>query len=246
MPTLSDGDLYDRGANTLLASWEEYAGGARGATVERLAGVAAAVFPHGPEREVYNNSLFERGLNAAGRSDAIDAMEAAYAAGGVGRFAAWVHEDDQAMRQDLDRRGYAVVESTRAMGMELNRLRIRRPSLDLAPSDWAEYLRVGELPAGLLDGVNPEAFHVRIARLHGESVTAGISYDRDRDCGIYNVGTLVHARRQGLGTALTALLAHDARSRGCRTASLQSTPMAEHVYAALGFRDLGRFLEYGR
>jgi len=28
------------------------------------------------------------------------------------------------------------------------------------------------------------------------------------------------------------------------TASLQSTPMAERVYAAIGFRDLGRFLEY--
>jgi hypothetical protein len=36
----------------------------------------------------------------------------------------------------------------------------------------------------------------------------------------------------------------DARDRGCETASLQSTPMAERLYAALGFRDLGRFLEY--
>jgi hypothetical protein len=37
---------------------------------------------------------------------------------------------------------------------------------------------------------------------------------------------------------------YDARARGCRTASLQSTPMAERVYAAVGFRDLGRILEY--
>jgi hypothetical protein len=36
-----------------------------------------------------------------------------------------------------------------------------------------------------------------------------------------------------------AALAADARSRGCRTASLQSTPMAERVYAAVGC-----FLEY--
>jgi predicted GNAT family acetyltransferase len=35
-----------------------------------------------------------------------------------------------------------------------------------------------------------------------------------------------------------------ARDRGGRTASLQSTPMAERVYAAVGFRDLGRILEY--
>jgi hypothetical protein len=32
--------------------------------------------------------------------------------------------------------------------------------------------------------------------------------------------------------------------RGCSTASLQSTAMAERVYAAAGFRDLGRILEY--
>lgn len=34
------------------------------------------------------------------------------------------------------------------------------------------------------------------------------------------------------------------RARGCRAASLQSTPMAERVYASAGFRDLGRILEY--
>jgi hypothetical protein len=37
---------------------------------------------------------------------------------------------------------------------------------------------------------------------------------------------------------------HDAAARGCSTASLQSTEMAERVYAAVGFRDLGRILEY--
>jgi predicted GNAT family acetyltransferase len=58
--------------------------------------------------------------------------------------------------------------------------------------------------------------------------------------------TREHARRRGLGTALTALLAHEAAARGAITASLQSTEMAERVYAAVGFRDLGRFLEYGR
>ena len=49
---------------------------------------------------------------------------------------------------------------------------------------------------------------------------------------------------EGLGTALTARLIHDARERGCSTASLQSTAMAERVYAAVGFRDLGAILEY--
>ena len=73
-----------------------------------------------------------------------------------------------------------------------------------------------------------------------------MAFDLGTDCGIYNVGTLEHARRRGLGTALTVAHLYDALDRGCRTASLQSTPMAERVYAAVGFRDLGRILEYTR
>ena len=56
---------------------------------------------------------------------------------------------------------------------------------------------------------------------------------------------MVRARRRGLGTALTARLAHDALERGCTTATLQSTPMAERLYAAVGFRDLGQIIEFG-
>jgi predicted GNAT family acetyltransferase len=55
---------------------------------------------------------------------------------------------------------------------------------------------------------------------------------------------LEHAWRRGLGTALTAVHLHDALARGCRTASVQSTKMAERIYAAVGFRDLGQILEY--
>jgi hypothetical protein len=131
----TDADLYRRGIATLLASWKEYARAAAGAAVMRLPGVAAAVFPEGPEREVYNNAVLERGLAPAPLEDAVGVMEAVYSAAGIDRFAAWIHETE-------------------------------------------------------------------------------------------------------------AALLHDARDRGCETASLQSTPMAERVYAAVGFRDLGRILEY--
>ena len=75
---------------------------------------------------------------------------------------------------------------------------------------------------------------------------SALGFDSDGDRGIFNVSTLEHARRRGLGTALTALLVHEAAARGATTATLQSTEMAERVYAGVGFRDLGRFLEFGR
>ena len=212
--------------------------------MRRFPGVATAVFPDEPERAVYNNALLEADLGTAERAGALDAMEAAYAAAGVMRFAAWVPEGDEAMRGDLERRGYALDETTRAMGMALDDIRLPRPEIELGPPDWLEYLRILGMPPGFLGGADRAAFHVLVARLDGESVATAMAFDLDGDCGIYNVTTLERARRRGLGTALTALHAHDALARGCRTASLQSTEMAARVYAAVGFRDLGRILEY--
>jgi hypothetical protein len=240
----TDADLYDRGGETLIASWAAYARGADGASVRRLPGVAVAVFPNGPERAVYNNALLNRGVGAGLRSGAVDAMESAYAAAGIARFAAWVHESDAPLRGDLERRGYVVEETTRAMGMDLHDIRLPRTEIPIGPADWSEYVRFEGLSPEFLRGMDHAAFHLRVARLDGGIAAAALAYDFAGDCGIYNVGTAEHARRRGLATALTVRQVHDAVTRGCVTASLQSTPMAERVYAAVGFRDLGRILEY--
>jgi hypothetical protein len=242
-------DLYGRASATLLASWEAIARGSRGATVRRLDGVAAAVFPVAPERSVYNNALLDRDLDAVRRVRAVDAMEAAYASAGVERFAAWVHETDAPMQAELAGRGYTVAESTRAMAMSLADT-VPPPaaaSHAVAPLSWPDYVHHLEtlgLPPGLLAGTDPAAFQVLAARVGGEPAATAIAFDHDGDCGVFNVSTLAPLRRRGLGTTITACLLRDAAARGCTTASLQATPMAERVYAAVGFRDLGRILEF--
>jgi ribosomal protein S18 acetylase RimI-like enzyme len=240
----ADIDLYRRGSATLLASWAAYARGAAGAALRRPPGVAAAVFPAGPERAVYNNALLERGLPADARRVAVDAMEAAYAEAGVSEFAAWVHETDAAMRADLEARRYRVVESTRAMGMVLADLPLPRPRLVVEALGWSAYLRLEGLPPDFLAAADHAALHVLGTRVDGELAAAALAYDHAGDCGIFNVGTTPRYRRRGLATALTLVQLHDAAARGCVTASLQSTPMAESVYASAGMRDLGRTLEY--
>jgi predicted GNAT family acetyltransferase len=240
----TDADLYRSGAETLLASWDEYARGATGAAVTRLAGVAAAVFPYGPEREVYNNALLEPGLPARGRAEALDAMADLYGAADVTSFAAWTHETDEAMRRELEHRGYVLDTTTRAMGLTLADIRLPRVPIRTGPASWAEYLRSDGLDPGFLKGADHAALHPLVIRLDDEVVAAALAYDCGDDCGIYNVGTAERVRRRGFGTALTVAQLHDARDRGRTTASLQSTPVAERVYAAAGFRDLGRILEY--
>jgi GNAT superfamily N-acetyltransferase len=240
----SAADLYHRGTETLLASWEQHACGAAGAALHRFSGVATAIFPNEPEHSVYNNALLQRDLHAAGRAEALAAMEAAYEDAGVTHFAAWVHETDQAMCSDLQGRGYTLDEVTRAMGMRLDDIRVPRPDLEVGPADWSEHLRIAGVSPDLLRGMEIGTFHVLVASLCGEKVSTGVAFDYGNDCGIYNVGTVEAARRRGLGTALTTVLLHDALARGCQTASLQSTAMAERVYAGVGFRDLGRILEF--
>jgi ribosomal protein S18 acetylase RimI-like enzyme len=241
---LNDRDLYDRGVATLLTSWEVYARSSPGAAVIRLPGAAAAVFPEEPARGIYNNAVLERELSSADRACAVAAVEETYAKAEIDHFAVWAHETEVATRMDLERRGYKIVESTRAMGMSLDDIRLPQPEVELGPPDWDEHRRTLGLPSGLLDGIDRSTFHVFVARLHCENVATALAVDHEGDCGIYNVGTLEHARRRGIATALIALHVHEALARGCRTASVQSTQMAESVYAALGFRDLGRILEY--
>jgi GNAT superfamily N-acetyltransferase len=247
MTRMTDHQLYRRGAATLLASWEQYVRAREDAALHHLDGVSAAVFPSGPERGVYNNALLERDLRPVERSTAVDAMQAAYRSAGVDRYAAWVHESDDPMRAELSRRGYVLDETTRAMGMSLDDIRLEPPAAEIGPFGWVEYLHYLELlgaPAGLLSGADPSAFHLLVARRAGGNVATALAFDHDGDCGVFNVSTLEAARRGGLGRALTARLIRDAVKRGCSTATLQSTAMAERVYAALGFRDLGQILEY--
>jgi predicted GNAT family acetyltransferase len=101
-------------------------------------------------------------------------------------------------------------------------------------------------PPGLYAGVDPARFQVLVSRRGDECPAMALGFAGEGDYGIYNVSTLEHARRRGLATALTARLAHDAAARGYLTATLQSTEMAERVYASVGFRDLGRILEFSR
>ena len=71
MPALRDADLYRRGTETLIATWDAYARAATGAAVRRFAGATAAVFPIEPEHSVYNNAVLQRDLTAAERVTAL-------------------------------------------------------------------------------------------------------------------------------------------------------------------------------
>jgi ribosomal protein S18 acetylase RimI-like enzyme len=83
-----------------------------------------------------------------------------------------------------------------------------------------------------------------IGYLEGEPVAASECFLAHSVAGIYNVVTLPHARRQGIGTALTAAALATAREEGYRTAVLQASANGQGIYARLGFAVRGEFREY--
>jgi ribosomal protein S18 acetylase RimI-like enzyme len=243
MAAPSEATLYDRQVGTLVASWRAYARHSDGATVAEVEGAAVCLFPSAPESAIYNNALLPRGLGAAAADEVVAAVEATYREARIPTYAVWAHDSDLAAVTALERHGLRFDSATRAMAMSLEALTEPRPEVEQGDLDWAGYAAFEGIP-DLLRGATAAEFHLRTARLDGREVGAVIAYDHDGDCGIFNLGTVPEARRRGIGSALTALQLHAARERGCTTASLQATPIAEGVYAALGFLDLGRHLEY--
>jgi GNAT superfamily N-acetyltransferase len=80
--------------------------------------------------------------------------------------------------------------------------------------------------------------------VNGLAVSGAWSLVHDGDCGVYSVGTVLTWRRRGFGRALVEGILDDAFRRGASTASLQSTREAQSLYAAVGFRPVGRYEEW--
>jgi GNAT superfamily N-acetyltransferase len=79
-----------------------------------------------------------------------------------------------------------------------------------------------------------------VARLGGNVVGVMTAYEGENgDCGISAVATLPEARGHGIATRLMAVALRESQQRGCKTTSLQASPLGSEVYASLGYRNLG-------
>jgi GNAT superfamily N-acetyltransferase len=139
--------------------------------------------------------------------------------------------DLAALREDLPVPAGLSIERVRdEEGLRLwHRTLDNKPADQLAAQQSADYRYVAE-PFD-----DDDSCRLFLARLHGEPVAtcelllgAGVA-------GIYCVGTLPTARRQGIGSAIVLAALREARAAGYRAGVLGSSPMGLGVYQGLGF-----------
>ena len=90
-----------------------------------------------------------------------------------------------------------------------------------------------------------ERIRASVAVLDGEPVAAAAAVRHGTTLGIYAVGTREHARRRGIGRAVTWAAIDTGRAAwGSDIVILQSSAMGFPVYRSMGFEQVGALVEY--
>jgi GNAT superfamily N-acetyltransferase len=227
--TVAKVDDFARYLASLVGSWEALAAPHPDAVVIRRDGFVAARFPH----SVLNNAaVFDRTVLA----------EVCDVYAGVDQYALWSRDSDAAVSAALESKGFRRDVTTRPMHRRLEGVATEAGDEHrdvLYDGDPARIADLNGVPADLLHGVSGLRAYAY------EDYRAGlVLVPVDHDVNVSFVATLPDARRRGLASALVRVALVDAREQGFLTASLQATPMAERLYARLGFEPVGRWQEW--
>ncbi len=233
------------GQSTLLGAWQALAATSAGARLVHTSTAVSAVFPRWAP---LNNAILRDGPSAESASVAAAQLSALYDGAGVASWALWVpsnandfHTPDVVRAVPGMSRDTTTLVMTRPLAPGLPAdSRVRRTTIEAAIRAGDEPVPLAELPDDDA-GSDVEAWALVVER---RAVASALTHVNGRDVGVYAMATAPGWRRRGLARALMCHVLAHAHHRGARTASLQSTPMGEHLYRSLGFGPVGRFEEW--
>jgi GNAT superfamily N-acetyltransferase len=188
------------------------------------------------------------GETLVGSWAALAATSPAARVAGVGSWALWVPSPalgfdgpDYVSSVDAMVRDATTLVMTAELGPDMPfDPAVRRTTAEAASDAGDDALPVESLPAA----DDTAAIDGRVV-VHGDCAIAGAwTFLSGEDVGVYAVGAVPEWRRRGVARRLMLHVLAEARKRGARTASVQSTPMGQRLYASLGFRPVGRYEEW--
>ena len=89
-------------------------------------------------------------------------------------------------------------------------------------------------------------FRHYIGVLGGKTVASATLFLGAGVAGVWHVGTIPAARRQGIGAAMTLATLKDARALGYAVGTLYASEMGTAVYRRMGFQEYGKAVQYAR
>lgn len=228
-----------------LAAWiRTMAHASPGGAVFEREGVIAAVIPACPDRSLVNCVVFR---DAGALAASLAELGAAYGRAGVRAWTVFVPDHEREAIALLEEAGHAFDGEPAAMYLDLSQFTPADPG-DL---DWdreasaAEVGRVNDLAYGYEPGEGPGAAigpgprdipsHLYRARVGGELASVLQAIDVGGDCFITFVATHERFRGRQLASRLLGTALADARGRGLRSSTLQSSMLGRGVYERLGY-----------
>jgi GNAT superfamily N-acetyltransferase len=210
-------------------------------------GSLAALSPAIPLSSIFNSMIFDR-ERPDSLEQALDALWPLYEHSPVQRWAAWIVEGDTAAEAIAARRGLTIDSSPRAMGVELDGLRLP-PAPEHVDQRWdmpvaAELNeRAYGVPRGLFGAAaiapQPAGARCFVAEQDGAAAAVVISLPNEDDCAIVWVACDPAMQRKGRAGAALAAALRAAREDGFASCTLQSSPAGYELYRRAGFNDLG-------
>lgn len=240
--------LLQRAQDCVIHECDFFARCATAGHVMRLGGIVAGVNPAAPDRSLFNGVTYQSSHALRQHYDEITAL---YEQAGVRAWTVWTHVGDTETPLFLAERGHKFDGDPVAMAATLSELVLPAPG-DLVWEKTYDPSVVGEINdraygfpppafAAAMQRWPDDSWHGYVARIDGKPVaTLLTAYVPSGDCGIAAVATLPEYRRKALATRLLAVALEEAKRKGLTTTSLQASPLGTGVYAALGYRDLGR------